>query len=258
MDRSEILQRFEQCLDAAMADEAPPQGIPAEILAGDSEPGNTPTDWHTVWAAMTALTQEIKLQGRAFKQLSESLAAEAERRGRKESMSALLEMRERLSRGLEGMGGPDGARVRDQLQPTLIDRLFAQRWQELEHARGVVHALEDGYRLTLGYLDDLLSQYGLRPVECLGQPFDPRRMNAVDVEETDRAAEGTVVFVYRAGYEWNEELYRPAQVRVARRSPVETSASRPAASTAARPSQSVLTFPAQSAETRPADNGKST
>ena len=54
------------------------------------------------------------------------------------------------------------------------------------------------------------------PIECVGEPFDPRRMNAVDVEETDRAAEGTVVFVYRAGYEWNGELYRPAQVRVAK------------------------------------------
>jgi molecular chaperone GrpE len=248
MDRSEILQRFEQCLDAAIADEDPPQGIPAEILAGDAGPENAPTDWHTIWAAMTALTQEIKLQGRAFKQLSESLAADAERRGRKESLGAMLDMRERLSRGLEGVGGPDGMRLREQLQPTLLDRLFSQRWQELEHARSVVHALEDGYRLTLGYLDDLLSQYGLRPLECLGQPFDPRRMNAVDVEETDRAAEGTVLFVYRAGYEWNGELYRPAQVRVAKRSPADIAESRTA--------EAVVTRPSQTAEIRPADNGK--
>ena len=87
----------------------------------------------------------------------------------------------------------------------------------MEHALEVVRALEDGYRLTLGYLDDVLAQLQVQPIECLGKPFDPRRMNAVDVEETDRAAEGTVLLVYRAGYEWNGELYRPAQVRVARR-----------------------------------------
>ena len=37
-DRGEILQRFEQWLDVALAEEGPPQGIPAEILSGDAEP----------------------------------------------------------------------------------------------------------------------------------------------------------------------------------------------------------------------------
>jgi molecular chaperone GrpE len=211
MDRSEILQRFEQLLDSVMAEEGPPPGIPPEILAGDASPESSPTDWHTIWAAMTTLTQEIKLQGRAFKQLSESLAAEAERRGRKESLGALLEMRERLLRGLEGVRG------HEDLRPGFWDRIFTRRWRKVEHALGVVRAMEEGYRLSLGYLDDLLFQFQVQPIECEGRPFDPRRMNAVDVEETGRAAEGTVLFVYRAGYEWNGELYRPAQVRVAKR-----------------------------------------
>jgi hypothetical protein len=211
MDRSEILQRFEQWLDTAMAEEGPPQGIPAEFLAGDAASQNAPTDWYTMWAAMTALTQEVKLQGRAFKQLSENLAADAERRGRKESLGALLEMRERLLRGLDGVGG------RDLLRPGFWDRIFTRRWREVEHALGVVRAMEEGYRLSLGYLDDLLFQFQIQPIECEGRQFDPRRMNAVDVEETDRAAEGTVLVVYRAGYEWNGELFRPAQVRVAKR-----------------------------------------
>jgi molecular chaperone GrpE len=210
MDRSEILQRFEQWLDSALAEEDPPQGIPAEILAADTAEC-APTDWYTMWAAVTALTQEVKLQGRAFKQLSESLGAEAERRGRKEALGALLEMRERLLRGLEAVRG------REPVQPGLWDRLFPARWRKVQHALDVVRALEEGYRLSLGHLDDLLFQFQVQPIECEGRPFDPRRMNAVDVEETDRAAEGTVVSVYRVGYEWNGELFRPAQVRVARR-----------------------------------------
>src|SRR5262249_3211122 len=173
------------------------------------------TDWHTIWAAMTTLTQEIKLQGRAFKQLSESLATEAERRGRKESLGALLEMRERLLRGLEGLRGPED--LRPGFADPIINRLSPRRWRKVEDALGVVRAMEEGYRLSLGYLDDLLFQFQVQPIECEGRPFDPRRMNAVDVEETGRAAEGTVLFVYRAGYEWNGELYRPAQVRVAKR-----------------------------------------
>lgn len=227
MDRSEMLRRFELYLDTAMAEEAPPAGIPAEILDGESSAGGgTPVpglatgplaagpptmDWYSMWAAITALTQEIKLQSRAFKQMGETLAADAERRTRKESLGGLLEMRERLQRGLEAVRG------REELQPVLWDRIFAARWRQVQHALDVVRALEEGYRLSLGYLDDLLFQFQVQPIECEGRKFDPRRMNAVDVEETDEAEEGTVVSVYRMGYEWNGELFRPAQVRVARR-----------------------------------------
>jgi hypothetical protein len=211
MDRAEILQRFEQRLDAAMADEDAPPGIPVEILDAGPETESAPTDRYTMWAAMTELTQEVKLQGRSFKQLSESLSADGERRGRKEALGALLEMRERLTRGLEGVRG------HEEIRPGLLDRIFVKRWQKIEQALGVIRALEEGYRLSLSHLDDLLLQFGVRPIECEGKPFDPRRMNAVDVEETNLAPEGTVLAVYRAGFEWNGELYRPAQVRVARR-----------------------------------------
>ncbi len=211
MDRGEILRRFEQYLDTALAEEGPPPGIPAEILQGDAEAETSPMDWYTMWAAVTALTQEVRLQGRAFKQMGETLSADAERRSRKESLNGLLEMRERLQRGLEAVRG------RPPLQPVLWDRIFKERWRQVQHALEVVGALEEGYRLSLGYLDDLLFQFQVQPIDCQGRKFDPRRMNAVDVEETEDAEEGTVVSVYRMGYEWNGELFRPAQVRVARR-----------------------------------------
>ena len=35
-------------------------------------------------------------------------------------------------------------------------------------------------------------------------------------DETDDVAEGTVIEVYRDGYEWNGTVYRTAQVKVAR------------------------------------------
>ena len=41
-------------------------------------------------------------------------------------------------------------------------------------------------------------------------------MTAIAVRETDEVPEGTVVEVYRNGYEWESEVYRPAQVKVAR------------------------------------------
>jgi len=38
-------------------------------------------------------------------------------------------------------------------------------------------------------------------------------MNAIDKEESVTLPEGTVLEVYRSGYEWNGEVFRPAQVR---------------------------------------------
>ena len=121
MTREEILRRFEAWLDAALAAEEPPRGIGAEILAeiagyGDERTPAAPSTY-TLWEAMTALTQEVKLQGRSFKELNDTLAAQAgrsldrerdlpreiERRCRKEFLGVLIELRDRLGRGLESV-----------------------------------------------------------------------------------------------------------------------------------------------------------
>ena len=41
-----------------------------------------------------------------------------------------------------------------------------------------------------------------------------RRVNAIERQESSTVPEGTVMEVYRSGYEWNGEVFRPAQVKV--------------------------------------------
>jgi len=215
MDRNGILRRFEQWLDSALSDEAPLQGIPSEILTGKANDAQTARiDLHGMWAAITALTQEVKLQGRAFKQMSDTLVRDTERRSRKEVLDSLLEIRERLLRGLTSVRA--ACQHQEVLQPALWDKLFPMRWQKIRKSIGAVDAMEEGYRLGLQHLDDLLERFQVRAIQCEGELFDPRSMNAVDIEETGDISEGTVLSVYRTGYEWNGEVYRPAQVRVAR------------------------------------------
>ncbi len=84
--RDEILRRFESWLDLALTVEPPPVGIDADLLSviassdnkdnGAMEPGR---DSYALWAATIALTQEVKLQGRAFKELNDTLATQPER-----------------------------------------------------------------------------------------------------------------------------------------------------------------------------------
>ena len=85
----------------------------------------------------------------------------------------------------------------------------------MRQTRETLAALEKGYALTMDRLDQALQDYHLNPILCEGQAFDPHRMTAVELEETDSLLEGTVVGVYRTGYEWEGEVYRSAQVKVA-------------------------------------------
>jgi len=107
----------------------------------------------------------------------------------------------------------------EELAPKRLPRLA--RWlgvgtKYAGHSQEVVAALSHGYSLTLDSLDDVLVESRVSRIACQGQIFDPQRMTAVDIEETDSVAQGTVVEVYRDGYEWNGEVYRTAQVKVAR------------------------------------------
>ena len=87
MNRDEILRRLERLLDSVWADEAPPAGIDPEILSAVTGAGETEADTeadrrcdsYSLWAAVTALTQEVKLQGRAFLELNRTLEAQTSR-----------------------------------------------------------------------------------------------------------------------------------------------------------------------------------
>lgn len=262
MDREQILSRFTAWLDTVLAEEEPPQGIAAEILAaldagpqdGSSESAATAAppcgidgqwDLYSMWSAMTALTQEVKLQGRSFKQLSETVAPvaelapllpemqrQAEERARGEVLDVLLDLRDRLRRGLDS-ARTGQVELRKSFELGWRTRLFGLD-KPLQAALDAVAALEKGYSLSLERLNEVLNQSDVREIECEGQPFDPTSMHAVDLEETSGAPEGTVLEVYRAGYEWKGEVYRHAQVKVARRpSAVAAGAARAAAGAAA-------------------------
>jgi molecular chaperone GrpE len=244
--RARILERFEAWLDESLSAGREPDGIAAEILAqAGAEEAPPFEDFYSMWAAVTALTQEVRLQGRAFKQIGSSLEAaagipeavaelgraagqarqerqerertlerEAGQRATKAILDSLLAQRESLTRGLESVrlaGGEAPA-------PGFLARWFAAA--EIERARQAavesVAALETGYRLSLEKLDELLGRMDVQPVHCLGQPFDPVAMNAVDIGETETTPEGTVLAVYRMGYRWRGEVFRPAEVKVAR------------------------------------------
>jgi molecular chaperone GrpE len=244
--REKILRGFEAWLDGALAGEESPKGIAPELLAGLENGRLLPPieghcDLYSLWSAMTALTQEIKLQSRTFKQLNDTLeqmraamqadssAASAREQEQEEESSAeqptgrlvrqeqvdlLLDLRDRLERGIRSVHEADGGLGAGPSQ-SIWARCFGVGRGHMRQTQETLAALEKGYALTLDRLDQALQDYHLSPILCEGQAFDPHRMTAVELEETDSVLEGTVVSVYRTGYEWEGEVYRSAQVKVA-------------------------------------------
>lgn len=247
--RSRYLALFESWLDRALAEETEPAGLDASILGtlAAGEPPAPKADLYTLYEALTALTQEVKLQGRAFKDLKDavsplaarheealaearSIAGEAletardletarvqetEDRCLQESVELLLDLRDRLARGAAAAEALLAQALRRPAGP--LARLLSG-WRGTQSALSeAVSALLTGNRLTLDHLDDALRARGVSLIECEGRPFEPERMSAVDLVETEGVPEGCVVEVYRPGYEWNGSVFRPAQVKVARR-----------------------------------------
>jgi GrpE len=238
LDRDQILRRFEALLDSALASEAPPSGIDAEILSSvmaGTEVDDRSCDSFAMWAAVTALTQESKLQGRAFQELNRTLTVqmekvadelraahtehdrmlqrETERRCRREALGALIDLRDRLGRGRESVRASE-LEIASPKRVGWWQRVFGK--QAADPAAGALTALIRGYELGIERLDQTLREFNALEIQCLGERFDPRRMNAIESEESDTVPGDTVLEVYRSGYEWNGEVFRAAQVKVSR------------------------------------------
>jgi molecular chaperone GrpE len=92
---------------------------------------------------------------------------------------------------------------------------------ELERALGAAGdatgPLVDGVRLTLASLSKKVAELGAERIPVVGQPFDPRLAEAVDlVPVGDASQDDVVVQEVRAGYRIGERVLRPARVRVGR------------------------------------------
>lgn len=75
--------------------------------------------------------------------------------------------------------------------------------------------MADGVSLIRKQLLTVLAKFGLRPIEAVGQQFNPELHEAVAQVETEAQPEGTVVGEQLRGYTLNGRLLRPAVVTVA-------------------------------------------
>jgi molecular chaperone GrpE len=141
---------------------------------------------------------------------------------------ALLRSEDRLRRALADLDNLRRRYAREVERERLEERTrVARLWlpvvDDLERALDHIDASEDGdpraviegIRVVRDHALAVLAQLGFPRYDATGEPFDPRRHEAVSVMDSD-AEPGTVAVTMQPGYGEGEVVLRPARVVVSR------------------------------------------
>ncbi len=77
-------------------------------------------------------------------------------------------------------------------------------------------ALLQGVELTHKQALEVLEKFGVKPMDCVGQPFDPACHQAVTQVENDSVPENAVLDDFQKGYFLHDRVLRAAMVSVAK------------------------------------------
>jgi molecular chaperone GrpE len=144
-----------------------------------------------------------------FEKLQEELAAERDRTLR--TLADFKNFRRRIEREGNKFAEEGERRILVPLLDIIDDMDKALKWAGDEDQPVV-----QGLNLTRQKLLALLESHGVVPFESVGKQFNHDLHEAVALAEDEGTDPGTVVDELRRGYLWNNELLRPAQVRVAK------------------------------------------
>ena len=75
-----------------------------------------------------------------------------------------------------------------------------------------------GVELIYRQMLDALQKAGVQPIKAVGQPFDPKMHEAIEMVDTTDVPDHHVLDELQRGYRYKDRLLRPAMVRVARNS----------------------------------------
>jgi molecular chaperone GrpE len=86
----------------------------------------------------------------------------------------------------------------------------------LKTASGESGDFRNGIELIYRQFQDALQKIGVQAIPAVGQVFDPRVHEAIEMVDTTEVADHQVLDELQRGYKHKERLLRPAMVRVAR------------------------------------------
>ena len=182
------------------------------------------TDLFSLFTELAALRNEVKLESRQVKNALDLF---------KGTFDTLQSSHDQLTHELEHSRNEQSRQIRENTRTLLLafldvyDRLeagmttlnsYTSSWIHLcKRENRLIRGLQEGQAMTLRRLDKLLASYGVRPLEVLNKPLDPHCMRAVEVDSQPKVKNGIVTGELRKGFMWEEEVLRPAEVKVNKR-----------------------------------------
>lgn len=205
-------------------------------------------DLFSLFSALTALQQEVALQGRSFGKLDQNLALVISHFEKMQTVSEnvhrLNENMHQLRSSLESLSSQALSEMRavgrDEARNEQFDRLIDPLLDTHDQMRRLVEQYkvrlyrEKGWRQWFGHrklLQDTLQTQSIcetkirQKLESLGvtltafidKQFDPKSMKAVELEYQSGKSSGIVLEIYRQGYKLEDRVLRFAEVKVSGR-----------------------------------------
>jgi molecular chaperone GrpE len=211
-----LLSQFSAWLDS-VPDEASAEAAP------EAEPALT-ADLYSLFVEMAGLRTEVRTESRLVKDALEQFRSVFE---------TLQTSHATVRQELERVRTETRDQVKAAVRPLLLDvidlrdrLLDAQRlsgtprtgllgrWFGRNATDGA--AWQEGLRLTLRRLDQVLLDRRVVAVRLEGQPFDPLQARAIATKADSAAPDGTVIEEVRAGFLWDDQVLRTAEVIVSK------------------------------------------
>lgn len=205
-----LLDRFRCYLDSI-------EEAPEEPDAAGAE-----ADLFTVFVELAAVRNEVRTESRLVKEaldqfrgvfatlqsshatLEQELTrvqSEARERGRallRPLLLELLDLRDRLAAGLQ--------------PPAVPPSRWFERWRRQQQAEP--DSWREGLGITLRRLDRILAERRVVRIEMTGRRFDPRMGRVVGTTQDTTIGSGIVMEEVSAGFQWDDEVLRVAEVIV--------------------------------------------
>lgn len=75
----------------------------------------------------------------------------------------------------------------------------------------------DGLDAILKNMNSFLAEHGVRPIEALGEVFDPRLHEAISIKDDPMLTDNTIIAELRKGYALKDRVIRPSLVEISKK-----------------------------------------
>ena len=132
------------------------------------------------------------------------------------SIAEFENYKKRMERERSAMLKYSGEPIFRELLPVVdnLERAVEQGVIDGVEAEQNLKALLEGVELTLKSLQTTLEKFEVKPIDTIGQPFDPTVQEALSMEASESIPANHVVSEFEKGYHYKDRLLRAARVIV--------------------------------------------